>query len=73
MHATQRRADVRTFPRSAPARYIVEVTRPDGSVDRTVAIGGSTCDHALDAMERAGLGGVVRITRLPLHLHREAA
>lgn len=72
MRAAHRSADVRTFPRVAPARYMVEVTRPDGSVDRTVAEGGHSCDHTMDAMERAGLGGVVRVTRLPVHLAEAA-
>lgn len=53
-------------------RFLVEVTRPDNTVDRTVVVGGNTIDHASKGMESAGLGGVVRITRLPSHLGEAA-
>lgn len=49
-------------------RFLVEVTRPDGSVDRTVAIGGCSFDHTFDGMERGGLGSVVRVRPLPSFL-----
>lgn len=53
-------------------RFLVEVTRPDGTVDRAVEIGGNTIDHASNGMGKAGIGGVVRITRLPAHLGEAA-
>jgi hypothetical protein len=49
-------------------RYLIEVVRPDGSVDRQVAVGGSSIDHTSDGMERGGLGSVVRVQPLPLFL-----
>lgn len=49
-------------------RFLVEVTRPDGSVDRTVAHGGCSFDHTFDGMERGGLGSVVRVKPLPSFL-----
>lgn len=61
----------RTAPNPAPthrARFTVEIRRPDGSIDHTVAEGGTSTDHAISAMERAGLGAKVRITQLPAHL-----
>jgi len=49
-------------------RYLIEIARPDGSVDRQVAIGGTSIDHTSEGMERGGLGSVVRVQPLPLFL-----
>lgn len=42
-------------------RFAVDIVRPDGSAEHLVREGGSSIDAANDAMERAGLGGVVRV------------
>jgi hypothetical protein len=49
-------------------RYLIEIERPDGSVDRQVVVGGSSIDHASQGLEREGLGSVVRVQPLPLFL-----
>lgn len=49
-------------------------TRADGTTGSFERVGGSTIDHSLDGMERAGLGGVVRVTPVELgQLEGEAA
>ena len=53
-------------------RFSIEITRPDGTVERSLAVGGSSVGHASDAMDRAGLGAVVRITKLPTFLTEPA-
>lgn len=55
-------------PEHADRRFTVEICRPDGSVDRTVVVGGSSIEHAAAAMDRGGLGAVVRVLELPFHL-----
>jgi hypothetical protein len=49
-------------------RYLIEIVRPDGSVDRQVAVGGTSIDHTSEGMERGRLGAVVRVQPLPLFL-----
>ena len=51
-------------------RYQVSITRPDGSSDNWLRTGGNSCDHALEAADIAGTGGVVRV--VPLDLARAA-
>lgn len=46
-------------------RFAIEIARPDGSVERSVVAGGCSVGHASDAMDRAGVGAVVRITKVP--------
>lgn len=53
-------------------RFSIEIVRPDGTVERSLAFGGSSVDHASDAMERGGLGAVVRITQVPSFLTESA-
>lgn len=66
--------DIQTSALSAAQqrRYLIEIARPDGAHERSVALGGCGMDHASDAMDRGGLGAVVRIQPLPLHLTEEA-
>ena len=47
-------------------RFLVSATRPDGHTDHWHRSGGSSVDHALEAQETAGLGGVVRVVPLDL-------
>jgi hypothetical protein len=47
--------------RTEPLRFRVSATRADGHTSEWTAIGGNSCDHALTAMDAAGLGGVVRV------------
>lgn len=42
-------------------RFHVSVQRPDGSADNYQREGGNTCDHTQEAIELAGLGGIVRV------------
>ena len=46
---------------TAPRRFSVSVTRPDGSCEQYQRIGGTSMDHTSEAIDRAGLGGVVRV------------
>lgn len=62
-------AEIRTLLARAHAeaqakRFAVDIVRPDGSAEHLVREGGSSIDAANDAMERAGLGGVVRVRPL---------
>lgn len=49
---------------SGAPRFTVDVTRPDGTNERYQRVGGTSMDHTSEAIERAGLGGVVRVVRL---------
>lgn len=62
-------------PQAAPAtdaglstaehlRFRVSATRPDGCTTEYTAIGGTSCGHTMDAIDLAGLGGVVRVVPL---------
>ena len=51
---------------SRPPRFLVSATRADGHTDHWHRCGGSSIDHALEAQEAAGLGGVVRVVPLAL-------
>lgn len=42
-------------------RFSVDTTHPDGHVEHVERTGGTSTQHALQGMERAGLGGVVRV------------
>ena len=42
-------------------RFDVDIVRPDGTAEHLSRIGGSSMEHAQEGMERAGLGGVVRV------------
>jgi len=46
---------------SGPRRFDVSVTKPDGCVERYQRVGGTSMDHTSEAIDRAGLGGVVRV------------
>lgn len=59
-------------PATPLRRYLIEIARPDGTHERSVALGGSGMEHAAEAMERGGLGSVVRIQPVPLHLTEAA-
>lgn len=52
-------------------RFHVTAVQPDGTTTAYTAIGGSSCDHTLAAMDLAGLGGVVRV--LPITEDKVAA
>lgn len=49
---------------TAPRRFQVSVTRADGKTENYQRIGGSSIDHTSEAIDKAGLGGVVRVTAL---------
>lgn len=49
---------------SAALRWLVSLTKPDGSTVTWYRLGGSSIDHTLEAMDEGGLGSVVRVTRL---------
>jgi hypothetical protein len=42
-------------------RFSVSIARPDGTCEQYQRLGGSSMDHTSEAIERAGLGGVVRV------------
>jgi hypothetical protein len=44
--------------------YQVSVQRPDGTAENYQRHGGSSIDHTQEAMELAGLGGLVRVVQL---------
>lgn len=44
--------------------YEVAVVRPDGTTHTLQRRGGSSIDHAQEAMELGGLGAVVRVRRV---------
>jgi hypothetical protein len=48
-----------------PRRFRVRATRADGRTTHYTAIGGTSCGHLVDAIDLAGLGGVVSVQ--PLH------
>lgn len=50
---------------AAPRRFRVRATRPDGHTTHYTAIGGTSCGHLVDAIDLAGLGGVVSVQPLP--------
>lgn len=47
-----------------PRRFRVSITRADGSFEQYFRVGGSSIDHSTEAVDRAGLGGVVRVLAL---------
>jgi hypothetical protein len=47
---------------TAPRRFQVSVTRSDGTTENYQRIGGSSIDHTTEAIDKAGIGGVVRVT-----------
>lgn len=55
---------------TAPRRFRVRATRPDGHTTHYTAIGGTSCGHLVDAIDLAGVGGVVSVHPL---LETEAA
>ena len=64
-------AHLRLVPAAPPActqppRYAISIQRPDGTSVHYTRIGGNTCDHAQEAIERAGLGAVVRVVPQPV-------
>lgn len=46
---------------TAPQRFQVSVVHADGTAENWQRSGGTACDHAQEAAELAGLGGVVRV------------
>lgn len=50
--------------RVKPQRFRVSATRPDGRTTEYTAVGGTSCGHTMDAIDLAGLGGVVRVVPL---------
>lgn len=55
---------IRAHAAAQAQRFAVDIVHPDGSAEHLVREGGSSIDAANDAMERAGLGGVVRVRPL---------
>jgi len=63
---------IQPAPRPAGQRlFLVSLVRPDGTGTSYHRTGGTSMDHTLDAMEQAGLGGVVRV--VPVDDERAAA
>ncbi|MFY9479126.1 MAG: hypothetical protein WAQ08_15890 [Aquabacterium sp.] len=58
--------------RTGQQRWRICITRPDGTSETFERVGGSTIDHSADGMDRAGLGGRVRVMPLD-QLEGEAA
>lgn len=48
-------------PTVGPRRYRISIVTASGEARQRVAIGGTSIEHAADAMDDAGLGGVVRV------------
>jgi hypothetical protein len=48
---------------AAPAVFDIEIVKPDGTADRYQRVGGTSIEHSMHAIERAGIGGVVRVRR----------
>lgn len=46
---------------TGPRRFAVTVTHPDGSSEQYTRTGGTSMDHTSEAIEKAGLGGIVRV------------
>jgi hypothetical protein len=51
--------------RPTPARFLVSGVRPTGEAFNWHRTGGASIDHALEAQDAVGLGGVVRV--VPMH------
>jgi hypothetical protein len=69
-----RSIDLKLEPDAAPARrFVIDITRPDGQRDCRVAIGGTSFDHAIAALEHAAAGARISVRPLPLHLRGEPA
>lgn len=51
---------------AALRRFHVSIVRADGRADTWQRLGGNSIDHALEAQQAAGLGGVVRVVPLDL-------
>jgi hypothetical protein len=51
-------------PRVKVREFLIQISRPDGSVERHHRLGGNSWDHTQDAMERAGIGAVVNVQAL---------
>lgn len=49
---------------TAPRRFSISIARPDGSSEHYQASGGTSMGHTNDAIDRAGIGGVVRVFAL---------
>ena len=70
-HVRVARGPIERSRRVWPATlYRVSVTRPDGTCREYLRTGGSSCQHIVDAIDEAGIGGAVRV--LPV-LETEAA
>lgn len=50
--------------RATPQRYLISATQADGTCSHWSRTGGCSMDHILEAMDTAGLGGVVRVQPL---------
>jgi len=50
---------------SSPRHFLVSVTHPDGRCENYQRLGGQSMDHLIDAIDRAGIGGVVRVMPQP--------
>lgn len=50
--------------RPAPRRFLISATQADGTCSHWSRTGGCSMDHILEAMDTAGLGGVVRVQPL---------
>ena len=57
---------IRAFHAARVQRFAIDIVRPDGSTEHIERIGGSSIDHCTDGMERAGIGGVVRVRLLDM-------
>ncbi len=53
---------------AAPQRYLVTLTRPDGTTATWHRTGGIAATHAQEAHDQGGLGSVVRVVPLPDHM-----
>jgi hypothetical protein len=49
-----------------PRVFSVEISRPDGTTEQYQRIGGTIVEHTSDAMDRAGLGGTVKVRCVPI-------
>jgi len=61
---------IRQRQTAALITFNIAIARADGSTERWQRQGGTSVDHTLEAMDHAGLGGVVRV--LPLSMPEAA-
>ena len=59
-----RNALIRAHHVAQAQRFSIDIMKPDGSVEHIERTGGTSAQHAREGMDRAGLGGVVRVLAL---------